>query len=288
MIAVFRHELRGYFTSLTGFVFGAFLLLFAGVYTMVYNLANALTNFEYVLGGMTFIFLVIVPVLTMRVLAEERSRKTDQLLYSLPLSMTDVVLGKYFAMVVVFAAPMAVISLYPLVLSFYGDINFFGVYSAITGFFFLGMALLAMGTFVSSVTESQAVSAGLCFVVMVINYFIADLASFVSSSASASYFAFAVVIGLLAVLFYRMTRNGPASGLALLVGEALLIALYVIKGDSFAGLFPAVMEQLSLFERFYVFLDGLFDLTGLVYFVTVAAVFLYLSVQSMEKRRWSE
>lgn len=288
MIAVFRHELESYFTSLTGFVFGAFLLLFAGIYTMVYNISNALTNFEYVLGGMSFVFLVIVPVLTMRVLAEERRQKTDQLLYSLPLSMTEVVLGKYAAMLVIYLLPMLVISVYPLILSAYGNIHFPAAYSAIIGFFFLGAALIAIGTYVSSVTESQAVAAGLCFVVMMINYFIADLASFVSSTASSSYFAFGVLIAVIAWVFYRMTRNGIMSGLLLLVGEAALIVCYVISSESFEGLFPELMTRLSLFERFYVFLDGVFDVTGIVYFITVAALFLFLSVQSMEKRRWSE
>lgn len=288
MIAVFRHELESYFTSLTGFVFGAFLLLFAGIYTMVYNISNALTNFEYVLGGMSFVFLVIVPVLTMRVLAEERKQKTDRLLYSLPLSMTEVVLGKYTAMLVIYLLPMLVISVYPLILSAYGNVHFPAAYSAVIGFFFLGAALIAIGTFVSSVTESQAVAAGLCFVVMMINYFIADLASFVSTTAASSYFAFGVLIAVAAWVFYRMTRNGLAAGLLLFAGEAALILWYVVNSESFEGLFPELMTQLSLFERFYVFLDGVFDVTGIVYFVTVAAVFLFMSVQSMEKRRWSE
>ena len=113
MRAVFRHELSSYFTGVTGYVFSAFLLLFTGIYTMVYNLQSASVHFEYVLGSMSFVFLIIVPILTMRVLAEERRQKTDQLLYSLPLTMTQVVLGKFAAMLVVFAAPMAVICLYP-------------------------------------------------------------------------------------------------------------------------------------------------------------------------------
>lgn len=288
MIAVFRHELESYFTSLTGFVFGAFLLLFAGIYTMVYNISNALTNFEYVLGGMSFVFLVIVPVLTMRVLAEERKQKTDRLLYSLPLSMTEVVLGKYAAMLVIYLLPMLVISVYPLILSAYGNVHFPAAYSAVIGFFFLGATLIAIGTFVSSVTESQAVAAGLCFVVMMINYFIADLASFVSTTAASSYFAFGVLVAVGAWVLYRMTRNGLAAGLLLLAGEAALILCYVVSSERFEGLFPELMTQLSLFERFYVFLDGVFDVTGIVYFVTVAAVFLFMSVQSMEKWRWSE
>ena len=87
MRAVFRHELSSYFTGVTGYVFSAFLLLFTGIYTMVYNLQSASVHFEYVLGSMSFVFLIIVPILTMRVLAEERRQKTDQLLYSLPLTM---------------------------------------------------------------------------------------------------------------------------------------------------------------------------------------------------------
>lgn len=94
MTAVLRHELSSYFTNVTGYVFGAFLLLFAGIYTMVINLQSASPYFEYVLMNMDFIFLIIVPILTMRVIAEERRQKTDQLLYSLPLTMTQVALGK--------------------------------------------------------------------------------------------------------------------------------------------------------------------------------------------------
>ena len=102
--------------------FGAFLLLFAGIYTMVINLQSASPYFEYVLMNMDFIFLIIVPILTMRVIAEERRQKTDQLLYSLPLTMTQVALGKYLAMLVIFLIPVAVIGVYPLVLTAFGAV----------------------------------------------------------------------------------------------------------------------------------------------------------------------
>lgn len=116
MSAVYRHELASYFTNLAAWVFGAFLLLFAGIYMMAYNLHAGYSNFEYVFGGMCFVFLVAVPVLTMRVIAEEKRQRTDQLLYSLPLSMTRVVLGKYLALLTAFALPVAIICLYPLLL----------------------------------------------------------------------------------------------------------------------------------------------------------------------------
>ena len=288
MNAVFRHELNSYFTNVSGYVFGAFLLLFAGIYTMVYNLNLAVTNFEYVLGGMSFIFLVIVPILTMRVLAEERRQKTDQLLYSLPLTMTKVVLGKFAALLVVFLIPVAIVCLYPIILSAFGNVYLPAAFSAIAGFFFLGAALIAIGMFISSVTESQAVAAGICFVVMLLNYFLSSLAGYVSTSAFSSFAACTVVIILLMLVFYLMTKNRV---MALLIGillEAVLAVAYVVSGSSLEGLFPAVMEQLSLFERFYGFVEGVFDVTSIVYFVTVTGVFLFLSVQSMEKRRWSE
>ena len=288
MKAVFRHELRSYFTNVTGYVFGAFLLLFAGIYTMVYNLKSAVANFEYVPASMGFVFLVTVPILTMRVLAEERRQKTDQLLYSLPLRMSEVVLGKYAAMLVMLLIPTAVMCLYPIVLTAYGNVSLVSAYGALTGFFFLGASLIAVGTFISSVTESQAVAAGLCFVVMLLNDFLASLAGFVSDGAFASLAAFTILIVVLVVIFYLMTKNGFVSVVLGVILEAALLMAYVLKSTAFEGLFPKVMENLSLYERFYTFIDGVFDVTSLVYYVTVIGVFLFLSVESMEKRRWSE
>lgn len=288
MTAVFRHELSSYFKSVSGYVFGAFLLLFAGIYTTDINLNAGLTNFEYVLDYMCIIFLIIVPILTMRVVAEERRQRTDQLLYSLPLTMTEVVLGKYGALLVVFLAPMAVIGVYPLILSAFGNVYLPAAYSAWLGFFLLGAALLAIGMFISSLTESQAVAAGLCFVVMLVNYFITSLAGFISTTAFASFASFTVVILALAGIVWFMTRSGLASGVLALVLEAVLLFFYAGDTSAFEGIFPEVMENLSLFDQFYQFVNGVFDLRAVVYLLSVSGLFLFLTVQSLEKRRWSE
>lgn len=288
MKAVFRHELSSHFTGLTAYVFGAFLLLFAGIYTMVYNLQGGYANFEIVLGGMSFIFLIVVPILTMRVIAEERRQKTDQLLYSLPLSMTQVVLGKYAALLAVFAAPTGIICLYPIVLTAYGNVYLPAAYGAIVGFFFLGAALIAIGMYLSSLSESQAVAAGLCFVVMLVNYFLADLAGYVPDTAFGSLAAFALAALIVCAVVWRMTRSGFAALLLAALLEAGLMVLYTCFPTAFEGLFPAILKELSLFERFYGILAGVFDATGIVYYLSVIGVFLYLSVQSLEKRRWSE
>lgn len=288
MKAVFRHELSSHLTNPTSYVFGAFVLLFAGIYTMAYNIESAIANFEYAIGSMAFVFLVTIPILTMRVLSEERRQKTDQLLYSLPLTMTKVVAGKFAALLVMLLLPMAIISLYPLVLSFFGNVYLPAAFGAIIGFFLLGAALLSIGMFVSSVTENQAVAAGLCFVVMLINFYIVDLANYVASSAFASFAALAIVALLAGIVLYLMTKNSFAALVLTAVLECALLVFYMIDGPSFSGLFPNLMKELSLFQRFFNFIDGVFDLTSVVYLLSVTGLFLFLSVQSLEKRRWSE
>ena len=121
MIAVLKHELSGYFHSLSAYIFGAFLLVFVGIGTMFYNIYQAVANFEYVLNFVSLVFVIIIPILTMRVIAEERKQKTDQLLYSLPITTTQLVTGKYIAMLIVYLIPLCIISLYPLVFAQFGE-----------------------------------------------------------------------------------------------------------------------------------------------------------------------
>ena len=146
MTAVLKHELRNYFHSLTAYVFGAFLLAFVGLGATLYNLQAAVSNFEFVLSFGSLVFVVIVPILTMRVIAEERKQRTDQLLYALPISTTQVLLGKYLALLIVYLIPLAVISLYPLVFSRFGDVYLPTSYGSIFAFFALGAALIRWGS----------------------------------------------------------------------------------------------------------------------------------------------
>ncbi len=288
MKAVFKHELNTYFTGILGYIFGVFLLIFAGLYTTAYNIRGTYANFEYVLSGMTLIFVIIVPIITMRILAEEKHLKTDQLLYSLPISMTKVVCGKFFSLLVVYAIPLAIICIYPLILSSFGNVYFPTAYGALVGFFLLGASLISIGMFISSMTESQGVAAGICFVVMLLNYFLNSIVSFIPTDAFASLISFTAVIVIIALIIYLMIKDSFISFMIGFAAEIVLILFYVFSNESFEGLFPNVMGNLSLFERFYTFADGVFDITGIIYFVSVIVLFLFLSIQSMEKRRWSE
>ena len=287
MIAILKHELRTYFHSLTAYLFGAFLLLFVGIGAMLYNLQAAVSNFEYVLSFSSLIFVVIVPILTMRVIAEERKQKTDQLLYSLPISTTKVVLGKFLALLVVYLIPLGIISLYPLIFSQYGDVYLLTSYGSLIAFFIMGAALLAMGVFISSLTENQGFAAGIGIAAVLFNYFSVQLAEYVSSTAFGTVVVIFIIAALLAWVVHRLTKNETLSygvGLGIM---AITVVTYYIDSTVFEGLLPDIMKTLSLFDRFETIVNGVFDMTAIVYFLSVIAFFLFLSVQSLEKRRYN-
>lgn len=287
MGAIFRHELRNYFHSLTAYVFGAFLLAVIGIGAMFYNLEAAVSNFEFVLSFASIIFVVIVPILTMRTMAEERRQRTDQLLYSLPITTTQVVLGKYLALLVVYLIPLAVISLYPLLFSRFGDVYLPTSYGSLFAFFMMGAALLAVGMFLSSLTDNQGFAAGIGIAAILLNYYSVSLAEYTSSTAMESLIALYVIALLLGVVIHNLTRNeNLAYGVAFVLIAVLSVA-YFVNSSAFEGLLPDIMTKLSLFRQFNSFVNGAFDLTAIVYYVSVMGFFLFLSVQSMEKRRYN-
>lgn len=287
MIAVWKHELKNYFHSLTAYIFGAFLLAFIGLGALHYNIQAAVSNFEFVLSYGCLIFVVIVPILTMRVIAEERRQKTDQLLYSLPITTVQVVMGKYLALLVVYAVPLCLISLYPLIFSQYGDVYLPTSYGSILAFLVLGAALIALGMFLSSLTDNQGFAAGIGIAVILFNYYSVSLSEYVSSTAFGSMVAICVLILALWGIIRYLTKNEMlAYGISFLL-LAVTVVAYQMDAASFEGLLPKIMTQLSLFERFYVFVNGVFDMTAIVYYATVIVFFLFLSVQSLEKRRYN-
>ena len=287
MGAIFRHELRNYFHSLTAYVFGAFLLAVVGLGSVLYNLQAAVSNFEFVLSFASIIFVVIVPILTMRTLAEERRQRTDQLLYSLPITTTQVVLGKYLALLVVYLIPLAVISLYPLLFSRFGEVYLPTSYGSLFAFFMMGAALLAVGMFLSSLTDNQGFAAGIGIAAILLNYYSVSLAEYTSSTAMGSLIALYVIALLLGVVIRGLTRNeNLAYGVTFALIAALSVA-YFVNSTAFEGLLPDIMTKLSLFRQFSSFVNGAFDLTAIVYYVSVMGFFLFLTVQSLEKRRYN-
>ena len=287
MKAIFIHELKSYFHSLTAWVFAAFLLCFVGIGAMMYNIQAAVSNFEYVLSFANLIFVVIVPILTMRVIAEERRQKTDQLLYSLPITTFQVIAGKYAALLMLYAIPLAVISLYPLIFAQFGDVYLPTSYGSILAFFILGAALIAVGMFISSLTDNQGLAAGIGIAAILLNYYSVSLSEYVSSTAVGSMIALVVLILLLGLVIRYLTRNGNLAYWISFALIALVMVLFFFDNTVFEGLLPEIMTTLSLFSRFTVFVNGVFDMTAIVYYLTVIVFFLFLSVQSLEKRRYN-
>lgn len=287
MIAVLKHELRSYFNSLTAYVFGAFLLAFVGIGSLLYNIQAAVSNFEFVLSFGSLVFVVIVPILTMRIISEERKLKTDQLLYSLPITTAQVVVGKYLALLAVYIIPLCIISIYPLIFSQYGDVYLLTAYGSILAFFIMGSALIAVGIFISSLTENQGFAAGIGIAVILLNYYSVSLSEYVSSSALGSAIAMCVLVLALGAVISHLTKNkNLAYGIDVILIAAIGITFF---GDEtkLEGLLPNIMKKLSLFERFYAFVNGVFDMTAVVYYITVIVFFLFLTVQSLEKRRYN-
>lgn len=287
MIAVWKHELSTYFHSLTAYIFSAFLLALVGLGAMLYNIQSAVANFEYVLSFVSLGFVVIVPILTMRVVAEERKQKTDQLLYSLPLKTTHIIVGKYLALLAVFLAPLLIVSLYPLIFAQFGEVYLPTSYGSLFAFFMMGAALLAVGVFISSLTENTGFAAGIAIPVILLNYYSVTLAEYVSSTALGSVIAFVGLAAVFGFVIRYVTKNhkltyGISFGLCLAA-----LGVYFLDSSRFEGLLPDIMTKLSLFERFYKFVNGVFDLTAIIYYITVIVFFLFLSVQSLEKRRYN-
>ena len=287
MTAVLKHELKNYFHSLTAYVFGAGLLLAVGLGALRYNLQAAVSNFEFALSYFSIVLAVIVPILTMRVIAEERKQRTDQLLYALPITTTQVIVGKYLALLTVYLIPLCVIAVYPLIFSRFGDVYLLTSYGSILAFFLMGAALIALGVFISSLTDNQGFAAGIGIAVILLNYYSVSLSEYVSSTVFGSVAALCVLILALGAVIKYLTKN---ENLAYAVCFVLIAAIAItafLDNTKFEGLLPAVMTRLSLFDRFTGFVNGVFDMTSVVYYASVAVFFLFLSVQSLEKRRYN-
>ena len=287
MTSVLKHELRTHFHTLSTWLFMAFLLIFVGIGAMLYNIQSAVANFEYVLKFVCIGLVVIIPVLTMRVFAEEKKQKTDQLLYALPLSASGIVLGKYFALLVIFLIPTAIIAVYPLIFSKFGEVYLLGSYGSMLAFFIMGASLIAVGVFISSLTENQGFAAGIAIVLFLLNYFSVRLSEYISTGVAGTVIALAVLLLALAAIVYVLTKNSNAAYGTAALGAVGLIVVYLVDKSKLENLLPALMSKLSFFERFYGFVDGVFDIGSIVFYLTVIIFFLFLTVQSLEKRRYN-
>lgn len=236
MWAIYKRELQTCLRSFIGFLFIGVTLFFLGLYFTVYNLMNGYPYFSYVISSVVFLFLISVPVLTMRILAEEKRNKTDQLILTAPVSVGGVVMGKFLALTTIFAIPTGIICTYPLILSRFGMVPLGNSYLAILAFFLYGMACIAIGLLVSSLTESQVIAAVLGFALLFLGYMMSSICSLISTTGN------------------LLTR---------------------------------LLNCFDMYTPFNELLNGTLNLDAVVYFATLTGLVLFLTAQSIQKRRYS-
>ena len=287
MSAIYRRELHSYFTSPIGWLLVAFLLVMNGIYFTVYNLLGGYSNYGLVLYYTLIVLLLFCPLLTMRSFSEERRQKTDQLLLCAPVRTVEIVAAKFLSAATVLCVPAAVFCTCPLVLSLYGRVDMAMNYAAVLAWLLLACACMAVGVFFSSVTENQIVAALLSFAALLMMYLMNGIASMASGSAGAAFAVFAAVSALAGLLVWYMTRSRFLALTVALAGLAALGVLYVANAAAVTAALTAVLGALALFDPFTGFLNGIFSLPALIYYLSVIALFLFLTVQSLERRRYN-
>lgn len=288
MLAIYKRELKSYFHSMTGCVFIAFLVMFTGIYFMAYNLNAGYPYFSYTLSGSLIVFLVGIPLLTMQSFSEERKTKTDQLLLTAPVSLTKVVLGKYFAMVTVLAVPNVIFCLFPLLIKLQGTAYLLVDYSSIAVFFLLGCVYLAIGMFMSSLTESQIIAFISTFGILLLLYLWDGILSFLPSSALSGMIGILLILTLIVVYIYHMTKNWMLAAGIEAVGIAAALIVYFVKSSLYENLLTKLLGRLALADVFMnISSSNIVDVSGLLLYVSILIIFVFLTIQTIQKRRWS-
>lgn len=288
MRAIYKRELKAYFQSMTGYAFIAFILLFTGIYFMAYNISAGYPYFAYSLSISMFMFLVAVPVLTMRSFAEEKKSRTDQLLLTSPVSLTEIVLGKYLAMVTVFVVPNLIFCLYPLIIKAQGTAYLLVDYISIAIFFLLGCVYIAIGMFLSSLTESQIIAAVSTFAVLLVLYLWDGLMSFLPSTAISGLIGVLAVVALAALILYQITKNWFLSAVLGGAGAVAAVVVYAVKASVYENLLTKVLGKFVLTDTFTkAYADNILDVSGIILCITLIIFFVFLTGQVIQKRRWS-
>lgn len=288
MLAIYKRELRSYFQSMIGCVFVAFLVLFTGIYFTAYNLTAGYPYFSYTLSGSLIVFIVGIPLITMRSFSEERKNKTDQLLLTAPVSLTKVVLGKYFAMATVVAVPNLIFCLFPLIIKMNGTAYLKVDYISIAVFFLLGCVYLAIGMFMSTLTESQIIAFVSTFGVLLLLYLWNGIIEFLPSSASGCLIGLLLIVSVIIFYIWQMTLNWFLSVVLEAVCVAGCVIVYFVKSSLFENLLSKLLGRLAFADVFTgITQNHIVDLSGIALYLSVIAVFIFLTVQTIQKRRWS-
>lgn len=288
MTAIYKRELKGYFHTMIGYVIVAFLIAFSGIYFMAFNLSYGYPYFSYVLSGIIFSYLIVVPMITMRSFAEERKNRTDQLLLTAPVSLFKVVMGKYLAMVTILAIPCVVYLIFPLIIKAQGTAYILVDYLSVLVFFLLGCVYIAVGMFVSSLTESQIIAAVGTFGILMILHLWSGIISFLPTTAMTNVFGIALILSLLVLGVWKMTQNWLICTVLEVVVLAVNVIVYAVKSELYENLLGNICGKLVLTDTFNnISANNLLDISGIILYLTIIGFFVFLTMEMIQKRRWS-
>ena len=288
MSAVYKRELRAYMNNVYGWLFMSILLMFTGLMVFRDNLINGYPNFEYALSNSLYALMVLVPILAMRSMAEDKHNKTDMFYLSLPMQTSSVVLGKYFAMLTVLAIPCVVLGVYPPLLGLLGEVNMGMAYLALLQFFLLGAALLALCQFTSSLSENLVVVAVIGVGATAALLFLPFLAGSILPATPMVSFIGLVVLALLAGgVAFLATRNLNVTAITCAALVVPLSVVYILAKDVFNNLLADLLYFISPFIHFATFCEyGTLSIPSLILLLSYPVFFLFLTVQSADKKRW--
>lgn len=288
MLAIYKRELKSYFQSMVGCVFIAFLMVFTGIYFMAYNLTAGYPYFSYTLSGSLIVFIVGIPLITMRSFSEDRKNKTDQLLLTAPVSLGKVVMGKYLAMVTVIGVPNVIFCIYPLIIKSQGTAYLKVDYISILVFFLLGCVYAAIGMFMSSLTESQIIAFISTFGILLVLYLWDGILSMLPSSAVSGLVGVLILLSVIAFYIWNMTANYIIAGAVEIIGIVASVVVYIVDSGMYENLLSNLLGRLALANVFTdIASNSIVDVNGIVFYLSIIVVFVFLTVQSIQKRRWS-
>ncbi len=249
MSAIFKREFKSYFTTPVGYIFLAAFYFFLGLYFyMIY--ASGLPEIGAAIISTYSVAVFAMPVITMRMMSEDRRQKVDQVLITAPVKLSAIVLGKFFAALSVFALAFAPTVIFEIIIASKVSVNVLTYIYPLLGILLLGGALIAIGMFISSMTESPAISAILTLVINILVLYMSNFASMVTVPEGSEGFFSKIWTSIVSFFVSFLEKAG----------------------------FITVVEN---------FASNVFSIVDIVYFVSIIAVFVFLSIRSLEKRRWS-
>ena len=287
MLAIFVKELRAYFSSMLGYIVCAFLMLVTGIFFSYLCLYSSMAVFGYVISSVGFMLFIIVPILTMKTFADEEKLKTEQLLFSSAVSLWDIVIGKFLAAFAVFSLTVLEMCIFPLIIGKYGTPSYAMAYSTIFAYWLLGGLLIAIGMLISSLTDNSITAAVIGFMVMIVMYMFSSVADMFSTDSYVSLIAMIVMVAFVAIIISRLSADKKIPIVAAAVAVIVLVITYCINQDVFSGLIINVILNLSFFDDLSYFINGAFDGSIIFKYISVTILFLFLTVKSLQKRRWS-